>query len=82
MSGEISDREIRNRVLAFQQNELTEHLFYKSLSKRAKGKNSELLRKISEDELRHYSEWKTCSRVDVPPKISEGGGDNARRKGA
>ncbi|MEM2941364.1 MAG: VIT1/CCC1 transporter family protein [Thermoproteota archaeon] len=68
MLGGTSDKEIGNRVLAFQQNELTEYLFYKALSKRAKGKNSELLRKISEDELRHYGEWKTCSGVDVPPK--------------
>lgn len=68
MSGEMSDREMGKRVLVFQQNELTEHLFYKALSERVKGRNSELLRKISDDELRHYNEWKTCSGMDIPPR--------------
>jgi len=67
MSVRVSDKEVEKKVLVFQQNELTEHLFYKALSKRVKSGNSELLRKISEDELRHYNEWKTCSGVDVSP---------------
>jgi len=56
------------KILEFQRNELTEHLFYKALSEKVKDRNSELLKKISEDELRHYKEWKEYSGVDVPPK--------------
>jgi len=38
------------------------------LSEKARGRNSELLKNISEDELRHYKEWKEYSGADVPPK--------------
>jgi VIT1/CCC1 family predicted Fe2+/Mn2+ transporter len=65
--GKVSN-DIVKKVLEFQRNELTEHLFYKALSKKAKDKNSELLKKISDDELRHYKEWKEYSGVDVSPK--------------
>ena len=60
--------DIMKKILEFQRNELTEHLFYKALSEKVKDRNSELLKKISEDELRHYKEWKEYSGVDVPPK--------------
>lgn len=63
-----SDEDVRKKILIFQRNEFTEHLFYKALSKKAKDKNSELLRKISEDELRHYNEWKTYTGMDAPLK--------------
>ncbi|MDW8034279.1 MAG: VIT1/CCC1 transporter family protein [Nitrososphaerota archaeon] len=56
------------KIIFIQRNELTEHLFYKALSKKIRDKNSELLRKISEDELHHYNEWKEFTGVDVPPK--------------
>jgi len=60
-----TDEEIRRRILSFQRNEITEHKFYAALSKRVEDKNSELLRKISEDELRHYHEWKKYTGVDA-----------------
>jgi VIT1/CCC1 family predicted Fe2+/Mn2+ transporter len=64
--GKVSS-DIMKKILEFQQNELTEHLFYKALSEKARDRNSELLKKISEDELRHYKEWREYSDVDVPP---------------
>ncbi|MBO3840174.1 MAG: VIT1/CCC1 transporter family protein [Thermoproteota archaeon] len=65
---EVPDEDVRKKILIIQRNELTEHLFYKALSKKAKDKNSELLKKISEDELRHYNEWKKYTGIDIPPK--------------
>ncbi|MEM3712416.1 MAG: VIT1/CCC1 transporter family protein [Thermoproteota archaeon] len=64
----VSDEDVRKKILILQRNEFTEHLFYKALSKKAKDKNSELLKKISEDELRHYNEWKKYTGIDTAPK--------------
>ncbi len=52
-------------ILYFQKNEITEHWIYGYLSKRAKGKNREILRKIGDDELKHYYEWKEYTKKDV-----------------
>jgi len=41
-----------------QQNEITEHYIYRNLSKKAVGKNKLILKKISDDELKHYHFWK------------------------
>lgn len=64
---DTSDEDVK-KILILQRNELTEHLFYKALSKKAKDNNSELLKKISEDEFRHYNEWKKYTGIDVTPK--------------
>ena len=47
--GKVSN-DIMKKILEFQRNELTEHLFYKALSEKARDRNSELLKKISEDD--------------------------------
>ncbi|MGQ9479364.1 MAG: VIT1/CCC1 transporter family protein [Thermoproteota archaeon] len=62
------NHEVKNTIIGFQRNELTEHLIYRYLSKTTKDKNSEILRKISEDELKHYNEWKNYTGVDVSYK--------------
>jgi len=54
-------------VKGFQRNEITEHIVYERLARRAQGKNAEVLRRISQDELRHYSEWREFSKAEVPP---------------
>ncbi|MBO3832572.1 MAG: VIT1/CCC1 transporter family protein [Candidatus Brockarchaeota archaeon] len=64
---EKPDKDVANRVLAFQRNEITEHMIYNALSKRAKGSNSQILKKMSEDELRHYGEWREYTGRDVAP---------------
>jgi VIT1/CCC1 family predicted Fe2+/Mn2+ transporter len=61
------DEDVKNRILAFQRNEITEHMVYNALSKMAKGGNKRLLKKISEDELRHYGEWRSYTSRDVAP---------------
>ncbi len=64
---EKPDKDVANRVLAFQRNEITEHMIYNALSKRAKGSNSQILKKMSEDELRHYGEWREYTGRDIAP---------------
>jgi len=56
-----------NALLAFQRNEITEHFVYKRLSAIAKGRNCETLKRISDDELKHYNTWKRYTGKDVPP---------------
>jgi len=61
------EERIRRLLLDFQKNELTEHLVYKNLATRTKGKNREILEKISNDELKHYRIWKRHTGEDVKP---------------
>ncbi len=50
---------VRKKILAFQQNEITEHHIYKRLAKTIKDpENARILEKIADDELRHYHGWK------------------------
>ncbi len=60
------DARTRGIVLGFQKNEITEHLFYRKLAQLSKDKrNDDVLRRISDDELRHYNIWKGHSGIDV-----------------
>ncbi|NHV06665.1 MAG: rubrerythrin family protein [Thaumarchaeota archaeon] len=70
-SKKILDEETKKAVVRFQQNEITEHILYKKLSNKAKGKNKETLMKISEDELKHYNLFKKYTNVDVAPRRIE-----------
>lgn len=54
-------------IRSFQRNEITEHIVYQRLSQRVGGKNGEILKKISEDELRHYNEWMEYTQTEVQP---------------
>lgn len=51
----------------FQRNEITEHIVYQRLSQRVGGKNGEILKRISEDELGHYNEWMKYTQTEVRP---------------
>ncbi len=59
--------ELYEKLLKFQEQEITEHAVYRELSKRAEGKNKEVLERISKDEKRHYEEWKKYTRKEVGP---------------
>jgi len=62
------DAELRKQLLRFQVNEITEHQIYSKLSALTKNKhNSNVLKNISEDELRHYGKWKALTGADVAP---------------
>ncbi|HYX07304.1 MAG TPA: rubrerythrin family protein, partial [Bacteroidales bacterium] len=57
-----------NKIKQFQKNELTEYYIYSRLSRKVKNqKNSETLKKIGDDEMRHYMFWKQYSGTDVKP---------------
>jgi len=58
-------KEDLNLLIQFQRNEITEHLFYDILSKRGKGKNKEVLEKISSDELKHYNIIKNFTNLEI-----------------
>jgi len=54
-------------ILRFQRDEITEHAVYKRLAQKSTGKNAEILKRISDDELRHYNEWMKYTQTEVSP---------------
>jgi vacuolar iron transporter family protein len=61
--------DIRQKVILFQQTEITEHHIYKRLAKRIKStENAKVLDQIAEDELRHYKGWKEYTNEEVQPR--------------
>lgn len=65
------DDKTMKTIARFQQNEITEHILYKKLSNKANGKNKEILREISEEELKHYNLFKRYTNIDVEPRKIE-----------
>jgi len=61
----VLDRKIKETILRFQKYEITEHTVYMDLVKITKGKNSEVLKRIADDEIRHYNEWKKITNIEV-----------------
>lgn len=60
--------ELRDQLLRYQQNEITEHHIYARLAKvLPSAENRRILEKISQDELRHYRQWKRHTGQDVAP---------------
>ncbi len=61
--------DVQQKILDFQRAEITEYHIYSRLAKRINSpENAKLLEKISQDELRHYNEWKQHSGSDVKPQ--------------
>jgi VIT1/CCC1 family predicted Fe2+/Mn2+ transporter len=59
-------KEIKNRILTAQRNEITEHFIYKKLSEGVKdSQNKKILQSIAEDELRHSRIWKKYTEKDI-----------------
>jgi VIT1/CCC1 family predicted Fe2+/Mn2+ transporter len=59
---------VRHQLLSFQRNEITEHHIYAGLARVAKGPgNQEVLDKLSQDELRHYHQWKAHTGQEIEP---------------
>lgn len=55
-------------LLREQKNEITSHLIYAKLAAKTRdGKNADILRRMSEDELRHYNELKEITGREVKP---------------
>lgn len=60
---------VRQRVLTFQQTEITEHHIYKRLAKQIKSpENAKIIEQIAADELRHYNGWKKYTNQDIQPR--------------
>ena len=59
--------ELIKDLIRFQRNEITEYHVYLNLSKKQKGKNAEILRKIAEDERGHYEILKKRTGKEVKP---------------
>lgn len=61
--------DVRKLILDFQQAEITEYQIYNKLADKIKSaENAAILRRIAQDELRHYREWKQYSGEDVQPQ--------------
>jgi len=62
------NQETKQRIITAQKNELTEHFIYEKLSRSVKEKhNSDILKRISGDELKHHDLWKTITGQKVKP---------------
>jgi VIT1/CCC1 family predicted Fe2+/Mn2+ transporter len=62
------DESLRKAVFTAQRSEITEHFIYQKLSQSTKDPhNTEILKRISGDELAHYNFWKKYTGEDVKP---------------
>ncbi|MBR9689396.1 MAG: rubrerythrin family protein [Candidatus Altiarchaeota archaeon] len=61
---DVGEKEL---ILGFQKNEITEFHIYKALAKITDEKNSKVLEGLSNDEARHYDEWKKYTGEEVKP---------------
>ena len=62
------DKDVEKTILTAQENEITEHFIYEKLSGSIKDPhNTEVLRRISNDELKHYNFWKEYTHRNVKP---------------
>jgi len=59
---------IRNKLLTYQRNEITEHHIYSKLAHKIKSpENKKILADIADDELRHYRKWREYTLHDAEP---------------
>lgn len=59
---------IRNKILRFQENEITEYHIYSRLAQSIRSEeNRAVLMRIAEDERQHYESWRQATQEAVPP---------------
>jgi len=64
----MNQAQIDKIVRTAQKNEITEHIIYQKLSQVTKDShNREILLRISDDEKRHYNQWKDYTRRTEKP---------------
>ncbi len=62
------DKEVEKLIINAQRDEITEHFIYERLARSVKDpQNREVLKRISDDELRHYNFWREHTHKDVKP---------------
>jgi len=60
--------ELREQLLAYQMNEITEHHIYQRLASTIKSpENRQVLERIAADELQHYRTWRSYTQQDIEP---------------
>jgi VIT1/CCC1 family predicted Fe2+/Mn2+ transporter len=60
--------DVRQKLLAFQKNEITEYHIYAKLARTVKSaENRQVLEHIAYDELRHAEQWRAYTQQDVRP---------------
>ncbi len=60
--------QVREKLLIYQENEITEHHIYRMLAQQCSSpENKRILESIAADELRHYHDWRKYSQQDVNP---------------
>jgi len=64
------NKNLKEKVLQAQKNELTEHIIYKNLALLVKNKEQkEILERLSKEELKHHDFFKSITQELVPPDI-------------
>jgi len=64
----MAEENIKDKLLIFQKNEITEYVIYKKIAKSTKDEsNKKVLEKIAQEELNHYNIWKSYTGIDVKP---------------
>jgi VIT1/CCC1 family predicted Fe2+/Mn2+ transporter len=59
---------VRQRILAFQHNEITEYHIYRAIARTIRDpENRRVLERIADDERRHAADWKRYTGVDAAP---------------
>lgn len=67
--GKIASLELKQKILAFQQKEITEHYLYLKLAGVLQDTpNAKVLQHIAKDELKHYHFWKKCTQIELKPQ--------------
>ncbi len=62
------DEQLRQQLLSYQKNEITEHHIYTRLARVVKSPaDRRTLEAIAADELRHYHRWREYTGQDIPP---------------
>jgi VIT1/CCC1 family predicted Fe2+/Mn2+ transporter len=60
--------DLREQLLVYQKNEITEHHIYQRLARAIKSpENRQVLEKIGDDEFRHYRAWRRYTQQDIEP---------------
>jgi vacuolar iron transporter family protein len=64
---ELSSEQL-NKLMTAQKNEITEYHIYTKLAHKIKNtENSQILKKIADDELKHYKIWKKYTNKEIKP---------------
>lgn len=62
------DPKIRKKILTAQRDEITEYRIYNKLARFIKDENNkQIIKRIADDELKHYKFWKDYTQKEIKP---------------